>query len=68
MSTEPKLLTLEQYQALTPGQQGYAHYMQAEWPESPIPKDCPYAKGTPESEAFGQGSFAAMLACQEMDE
>lgn len=60
-----KLLTLDEYNALSPKSKGYAHYIQQCWPESKIPEAPPYAEGTSERRDFAEGSFLAMQECVE---
>lgn len=68
-SKKPKLLTLAEYDALTPYEQGYVHYFQAAWPDSPIPKPgntgTPYAEGTKEAEQFREGNYVAYGESEE---
>ena len=63
-----KLLTLEEFNQLTPQAQGYAVYMQAAWPDSPLKDENPYPAGTPEHLQFNNGSFAAMIDAQDDDD
>ena len=59
-----KLLTLEEYNILTPYEKGYVDYIQASWPESPLDSDddsVPYEAGTKELDEFCKGSHAAMM-------
>jgi hypothetical protein len=61
-------LTRAQYDALTPLEKGYAHYFQAEWPGSEIPKEMPYPPGSAEAVQFGRGSQMAMIACTDVED
>lgn len=63
-----KLLTADEYARLTPKQQGYATYMQAEIKGSRIPKKCPYEKGSRNADQFGEGQFIGVLEAQEGEE
>ena len=68
-SKKPKLITLAEYNALTPYRQGYTYYYQASWPDSPIPETGntgnPYAEGTIEAEHFRAGNYAALAHMHE---
>lgn len=67
--SEKHLLTLEEYESLEPYDKGYACYLQSSWEQSEIPEDInPFKKGTPECDAFQEGSFCAMQEVQEMEE
>ena len=63
-----ELLTLEEYNELTPLEKGFAHYMQSNWKESPIPEETPYKEGTKEYEDFNDGGFRAMIAAQNFED
>ena len=62
------LLTLEEYNGLSPLEQGFASYMQSSWEESNIPGKNPYNEGTEEFEEFKDGSFRAMIVAQDFEE
>lgn len=64
----PKLMPLEEWLKHPPLTQGYIHYMQAEWPGSPLPKECPYAEGTPERKQFDRGAQSACIDVQDCDD
>lgn len=59
-SEKPDLLTLAEYDALTPWEQGYVHFYQAAWPDSPIPREDPYVEWTTQAKEFKRGNLAAM--------
>ena len=63
-----KLVTKERYDELTPYEQGYIWYMQAEHAESKIPKRCPYPKRSKERKQFERGSHTAMFAVLDGDD
>lgn len=63
-----KLITPEEYKVLTPRQQGYVTYMQAEHDGSRIPKKCPYKIGSDECKQWGVGEFAGILEAQDCDD
>jgi hypothetical protein len=54
-------MTREEYDALTPLEQGYTTYMRAEWPEATIPKLNPYLKGSWQAGEWDKGAFAAYI-------
>jgi hypothetical protein len=62
------LLSLEEYNQLAPRAQGYACYMQAARPGSPIPDRNPYPKGSPRFQEWADGAFEAMIEVQDADE
>lgn len=63
------LLTLEEYNKLTPYYKGMSEYLQSNWEESKIPNNIiPYKKGTQEYEEFKSGIFQAMMIVQEMND
>lgn len=65
----PKLLTLVEYNALTPFQQGYIHYMQAGWPKSELKGlSNPYVLDTPEYKKWNEGQTRACLDVQDGEE
>lgn len=64
----PKLLTLDEYNQLPPKEQGYACYMQAAQPRSPIPDRNPYPKDSAAAKEWSDGAFEAMLEAQEGDD
>ena len=68
-TTEQKLITLAEYHSFSPFEQGYALYMQAELPNSPLKGlTNPYAEGTPEFDDWKRGEFRAMLNVQDGEE
>lgn len=66
----PKLYTLKEFRKLTPWQQGYVVYYQAEYPGSELKlhQHNPYTESTPAWEQFKQGGMAAMLEVQDGEE
>jgi hypothetical protein len=56
-------MTREEYDRLTPRQQGYTTYMRAEWPGARIPKTNPHP---PRSEAHAEWDTGARRAYIEM--
>jgi hypothetical protein len=67
MAETNKLMSLEEWAKLTPKQQGYVHYMQAEHDGSPLPKEPPYKDGTPEAAQFAEGAMAGCLEAQDSE-
>jgi len=65
---EPQLPTRADYDAASPRAKGYMQYMYAEWPNSKIPKQCPFKVGTPEYAEYCRGQDAAVLAAQDSEE
>ena len=63
-----ELLTLEEYNNLKPRWQGYACYMQAKLPGSPIPDKNPYPKGSQQAREWLEGAQEAVMEAQESDE
>lgn len=65
-----KLLTLAEYRKLDPKAQGYAVYMQAEWPKSELKSHQrnPYQIGSRESDLWLQGQNIAVLEAQDSEE
>lgn len=63
---ESNLITLAEWKALTPFEQGYALYMQEDLPGSELKgQPCPYPEGSTEREAFQGGSRRAMFAVMD---
>jgi hypothetical protein len=64
-----RLITLAEWNKLPPFGQGYALYMQANWPTSPLAKaKNPYAEGTRKYKAFEQGEQRAYHSAQDGEE
>lgn len=64
-----KLITLAEWHALPPFQQGWAIYMQGSWPTSELAKaKNPYAENTPKWMEFCHGERRAMLSAQDGEE
>jgi hypothetical protein len=62
------LLTLEEYNRLTPFEKGYWSYLQSSWPESEIPEDKnPFEPGTTKCSEFIKGSYRGMLYAQDSE-
>jgi len=67
--TKPQLHTLAEWEVLAPFQQGYVHYMEADWPGSELRGiHCPYTIGTREHEQYKRGEHRAVLAAQDSEE
>jgi hypothetical protein len=63
------LVTLKEWRALSPFQQGYTLYAQGSWPLSEIGgKKNPHAKGSVAWTAFRQGEQRAVLDAQDSEE
>ena len=63
------LITLADWKALSPRQQGYILYMQEEHLGSELKgQNNPYAQGTKEHDQFVAGSQAAVNAVMDMEE
>jgi hypothetical protein len=60
--------TRANYDSASPRGKGFLEYTYSSWPNSEIPKGCPFAKGTPEHEQFQRGQDAAVLAAQDSEE
>ena len=67
---EPRALTKEEFESLSPTDRGYAVYMAGERDDQPnIPNEKnPYPKGTKEHEEYDQGAFMGVLEVQDYDE
>lgn len=69
MTRQRCLYTLDEWQKLTPYQQGYALYMESSWPGSPLAEQVnPYAEGTLEHAQFQKGEHRATLNAQDSEE
>ncbi len=63
------LLTMEEYETLTPYDKGLCQYMQSSWDESQLSEtDNPYTPGTKDWEEFKKGSHAGMIMAQDSEE
>jgi hypothetical protein len=63
------LLTKAEYDKLTPFQQGYVIYMQAEWPGSELKGlDCHYPAGSKEDIQWHDGQLRATLSVMDSEE
>lgn len=60
-------ITTAEYEKLTPKEQGFVTYMQAEWNPS-VPKQNFYVKGSPEHSQFEEGLQEAVLVAQDLEE
>lgn len=66
----PRLITLKEYETLTPSEKGYVVYAQAELPGSEL-KDHqtnPYRFGSDKWKQFAEGQFQACLDAQDSEE
>ena len=68
MIEKVRLLTKSEYDEMTPFRQGYATYMQAEWPGAVIPKGNPYPVGSTDGEQWFRGNYQAMIETQDVDD
>lgn len=60
---------LEAWRRLDPCSQGIAHYMRAELPEGALlPRECPYAEGTPQRRAWDRGVQVAIMSVMDVEE
>ena len=68
-SEKKGLVTLAEYQKLTPRVQGWVAYMEAEWPGSELKGNDsnPYPPGRNHDE-WDEGQFRATLAAQDSEE
>ena len=62
-----KPLTKSKYNKLYPFEKGYACYMQSAWNKN-IKDENPFPDLTEEYKEFNDGSFQAMLDCQDSEE
>lgn len=63
------LITLAEWKKLSPSGQGYALYMQASWPTSPIANEKnPYPEGSAKWQAFCDGEQRAAMDAQDGEE
>lgn len=52
-----------------PEEKGFIHYMLAETPAGGLlPRTCPYAKGSPDFEAWQRGEQRAVTLVQDLDD
>ena len=67
---EQRLITLDAWKELPPKTQGYAWYMQAEWPGSELKdvKKNPYPEGSAAHAAFEEGVRRGVLEAQDSEE
>lgn len=56
------------YDKAEPYEKGFMAYTWAKWPNSQIPEDNPFSRGTVEAELFAQGWHAAILCAQDSEE
>lgn len=68
--SELNLLTYAEYLTLSPASQGYAVYMQAEWPGSELKahENNPYALGSDEHAQWNEGAQVACMNVQDGEE
>lgn len=60
--------TRADYDAASPRAKGWLEYTYSNWPNSEVPKGCPFAVGTKEHAQFVDGQNSAMLAAQDSEE
>jgi hypothetical protein len=67
---EEHLLTIEEFETLTPHNKGFCLYVQAAWDKSPLSElPCDYYKeGSEEAKQFKDGSFAGMIWAQNSED
>lgn len=66
---QSNLITLAEWKALTPFEQGYVLYLQEELPGSELKgQPCPYPADSPEYGEFQKGSMRATLAVMDGEE
>ena len=66
---EQRLITLSEWRQLPPKTQGYAWYMQAEWPGSELKGEKnPYPDGSDAHVAFEEGVRRGVLEAQDSEE
>ena len=66
--TRKQFVSLEDFELLTPYEQGYVVYMEAAWDESPLEDVCPYTNSDPRKLEFIRGQIAAMLVAQDSED
>jgi hypothetical protein len=66
----PRLVTLERFRSMTPREQGYYSYMQADWPGSELKghDSSPYEAGTIQDEEFRLGQMLGVQEAQDSEE
>jgi hypothetical protein len=66
----PKLTTFAEYKKLTPREQGYVSYMQAEWPGSELKthQRNPYRRHTDDWAEFEAGQLVGMMEAQDSED
>lgn len=62
------LPTRADYDKAKPFAKGFMAYTFSEWPDSKIPKNNPFVRGTVEAERFADGVHAAMICAQDSEE
>jgi len=65
------LLSVKEFESLSPYEQGFCHYAQSSWNESELETICSditFQAGTKESDDFKKGSYAAMIWATETEE
>jgi hypothetical protein len=68
MAAREFTMTREEYDALSPRQQGYVTYMRAEWPGAQIPKSNPYPSESPCHDEWQDGARAAYILVLDSDD
>lgn len=61
-------MTREEYDALTPRQQGYTTYVRAEWPGAVIPKTNPHPPGSEAHREWQAGANIAYIEVLDSDD
>lgn len=56
-------VTRKDYNKLSAYNQGYVSYMQAKWPRSEVPEECPYKQDGKESKAWDDWHMGQSRAC-----
>ena len=67
---DPKLITLAEFQKMSPRTQGYIAYMQADWPGSELKghDNNPYPTGSADWKAWRVGESLAVQVAQDSEE
>lgn len=68
IQVDKERVSKEFYNTLTPFEQGYTTYFQAEWPHAEIPKSNPYPEGTQKYQDWNDGTQAAVIAAMDVEE
>lgn len=69
VGNKPRLITLAEWQTLTPRQRGYVQYWQGEQPGSQLKDEVnPYEAGSKQWEDYEAGQREAVLDAQDSEE